>query len=597
MSVIKVMDEVLANKIAAGEVVERCASVVKELVENSIDAFASSITVELEEAGTKSIKVLDNGNGMDKDDAVLSFSRHATSKIKDEDDLFRLKTLGFRGEALASIAAVSKVDLKTSTGDLGTHVVIHGGHIEKVEKGDARKGTTIVVSELFYNTPARLKHMKSLYTELASITDYMNKLALSKPHIRFLLINNGNKILQTDGSGNILKTIKSIYGTDVTRKMLEIHAENSDYEIEGYISSPEVHRSSRNNMITLVNGRVVRNQAINKTINDSYHSYKPDNRYPITVIHITVDPSIIDVNIHPTKMDIKFSKIETLLELISDTIKKRIGNINFIPEVVVKEEKPKYENLTLDLERDKTNEDNIKSEIPINDFNYEENIIYEEDKAGDVVQEVIEPYEKYNEKEMPEMYPVGQVLGTYIICQNEMGMYLIDQHAAKERCNYEKFKRQMGEPNIAVTPLLFPITLEFTNAEFMILKENLDILRNLKFEIEEFGINSIVIKAHPTWMAEGFSLDTMRKIIEIIINNKKDFSIEKFNEKVATMMSCKGAIKANMALSMDEMEVLVSDLRKCKNPYNCPHGRPTVIFYSIYDMEKLFKRSGFDTVK
>ena len=595
MSVIKVMDEVLANKIAAGEVVERCASVVKELVENSIDAEADEIKVELEDAGTKKIKVIDNGKGMDKEDAVLAFSRHATSKIEDEDDLFRLKTLGFRGEALASIAAVSKVDLKTSTGDVGTHIIINGGHLEKKSKSDARKGTTITVSELFYNTPARLKHMKSLYTELASVTDYMNKLALSRPEIRFTLTNNGNVILQTDGSNNILKTIKSIYGTDVTRKMLEIHAENNDYEIKGYISSPEVHRSSRNNMITLVNGRVVRNQAINKAINDSYHSYKPDNRYPITVIHITVDPSVIDVNIHPTKMDIKFSKIDTLLELISDTIKKRIGNINFIPEVVIKEEKPKYENLSFDLERQETDKTSIKEET--NDFTYEESITYEEDKAGDIVQEVIEPYEKYNEEEMPEMYPVGQVLGTYIICQNEKGMYLIDQHAAKERCNYEKFKEEMGKPKIAVTPLLLPITLEFTNSEYMILKENLDVLKSLKFEVEEFGINSIIIKAHPTWMAEGFSENTIRKIIEIIIENKKDFSIEKFNEKVATMMSCKAAIKANTALSLDEMEVLVSDLRKCKNPYNCPHGRPTTIFYSNYDMEKLFKRSGFDTIK
>lgn len=594
MSVIKIMDEVLANKIAAGEVVERCASVVKELVENSIDAEASEIKVELEEAGTKMIKVIDNGKGMDKEDAILAFSRHATSKIKDEDDLFRLKTLGFRGEALASIAAVSKVDLKTSTGNVGTHVVINGGHIEKKEKGDARRGTVIQVSELFYNTPARLKHMKSLYTELANITDYMNKLALSRPDIRFTLTNNNNIILQTDGSSNVLKTIKSIYGTDVTRKMLEIKAENDDYEIEGYISSPEVHRSSRNNMITLVNGRVVKNQAINKTINDSYHSYKPDNRYPITVIHITVDPSVIDVNIHPTKMDIKFSKIDTLLELISETIKKRIGNINFIPEVVIKEEKPKYENLKLDLEREQTNEEQVK--IETNDFNYE-NIVYEEDNAGDIVQENIEPYEKYSEEEIPEMYPVGQVLGTYIVCQNEKGMYLIDQHAAKERCNYEKFKKELGKPNIEVTPLLFPITLEFTNSEFMILKENLDILKNLKFEIEEFGINSVIIKSHPTWMAEGFSENTMRKIIEIIIENKKDFSIEKFNEKVATLMSCKGAIKANTSLSIDEMEVLISDLRKCQNPYNCPHGRPTIIFYSIYDMEKLFKRSGFDTIK
>ena len=609
MSTIKVMDEILANKIAAGEVVERCASVVKELVENSIDASSDEIKVILEEAGTKSITIIDNGKGMDEKDAVLAFSRHATSKIKTETDLYRLNTLGFRGEALASIAAVSKVDLKTSEGEVGTHVIINGGKIQTQEKGDARKGTSITVSELFYNTPARLKHMKSLYTELANITDYMNKLALSRPDIRFTLTNNESTILQTDGSNNILKTIQSIYGTDVARKMLEINNENDDYEISGYISSPEVHRSSRNNMITLVNGRVVRNTQINKIINDSYHSYKPDNRYPVTVLYITVDPSVIDVNIHPTKMDIKFSKIDTLLELIEKTIKNRIGNINFIPEVVIKEEKPKYENLSLNLETTPTKQKEEINQAKKEEYNEKQkdeiiekkeeysSIIYEEDNAGDIVQENIIPYEKYEEETMPQMYPVGQVLGTYIICQNEKGMYLIDQHAAKERCNYEKFKEEMGKPNIAQTELLIPITLEFTNSEFMILKENFEVLKKLKFEIEEFGVNSIIIKAHPTWMAEGFTENTMRKIIEIIMENKKDFSIEKFNEKVATMMSCKKAIKANTALSMNEMEILVNDLRKCKNPYNCPHGRPTTIFYSNYDLEKLFKRSGFDTVK
>ena len=603
MAVIKIMDELLANKIAAGEVVERCASVVKELVENSIDAGSTEIKVELEDAGTKQIKVIDNGKGMDKDDAVLAFSRHATSKIDDEDDLYRLTTLGFRGEALASIAAVSKVDLKTCTGEIGTHVVINGGKIKEVGLGDARKGTTITVSELFYNTPARLKHMKSLYTELASITDYINKLALSQPNIRFTLKNNDNVILRTDGSGNILKVIQSIYGSDVARKMVPIQNENADYEISGYISLPEVHRSSRNNMVTIVNGRVVRNMEINKTINDAYHSYKPDNRYPITVINVTVDPSVIDVNIHPTKMDIKFSKIDTLLELIKTSVLSAITHRNLIPEVQIKKEKPKLEELRFDLERHANkveitpNPIEINEEIPVNDS------IYEDENNGDIVQNVVMENEEYeikldDEKEfMPEMYPVGLIHGTYIICQNEKGMYIIDQHAAKERCNYEKFKEAMGKPNIASTQLLFPITIELSTDEFIILKEKMSILENLKFQVEEFGINSIIIKQHPTWIPKGFEEESIRKIIEIIIHTKQDFSIEKFNEKVATMMSCKHAIKANTNITLEEMEALINDLRNCKNPFNCPHGRPTMIYYSNYDLEKLFKRSGFDTIK
>ena len=591
MQKIKIMDEILANKIAAGEVVERCASVVKELAENSIDAGSTEIKVELKEAGTKEIKVVDNGKGMGKEDAVLAFSRHATSKITDEDDLYHLATLGFRGEALASIAAVSKVDLKTSEGDIGTHVVINGGKILKTERGDARKGTIITVSELFYNTPARLKHMKSLYTELASITDYMNKLALSRPDIRFTLSNNDNVSLQTDGSGNQLKVIKSIYGSDVARKMIEVSGENDDYQITGYISRPEIHRSSRNNMVTIVNGRVVRNIDINRTINDAYHSYKPDNRYPITVLNIEVDPSIIDVNIHPTKMDIKFSKKDTLLELIKNIVVNAISHRNLIPKGDMIEplfEKEKHENLTLELEREKP--------IITNDF-YEEKPL---DKTNIVKEEI--PYEvkdleiEDSEEKMPEMYPVGLVHGTYIICQNEKGMYIIDQHAAKERCNYEKFKKEMGKPNQASTALLFPIVIELSNDEFIILKENMQILRDLKFNIEPFGINSVIVKEHPAWIT-GDVEDVIRKIIEIVITTRKDFDIEKFNEKVATMMSCKKAIKANTNITMEEMEALISDLRKCKNPYNCPHGRPTTIFYSNYDLEKLFKRSGFDVIK
>ena len=339
MSVIKVMDELLANKIAAGEVVERCASVVKELVENSIDAGSTEIKVLLKDSGTREIKVVDNGKGMDKDDAVLAFSRHATSKIDDEDDLYRLETLGFRGEALASIAAVSKVDLMTCASDIGTHVVISGGKVLDVSSGDARRGTIITVSELFYNTPARLKHMKSLYTELASITDYMNKLALSHPDIRFILQNNDNLVLRTDGSGNLLKVIQCVYGNDVVRKMVAVNGENADYEISGYISLPEIHRSSRNNMVVIVNGRVVRNTEINRTINEAYHSYKPDNRYPIVVLNIEVDPSVIDVNIHPTKMDIKFSKMDTLVELVSELIISKISNRELIPKAFLKEEK------------------------------------------------------------------------------------------------------------------------------------------------------------------------------------------------------------------------------------------------------------------
>ena len=598
MSKIKIMDEILANKIAAGEVVERCASVVKELVENSIDAKSSEIKVDLLEAGTGLIKVTDNGIGMDRTDAVMSFNRHATSKISDEEDLYRINTLGFRGEALASIASVSDVLLKTSMGDVGTIVHIKGGKVISVENGDARRGTIIEVKELFYNTPARLKHMKSLYTELASITEYLNKLALSHPNIRFTLTNNNNTILKTDGSDNLLKTISNIYGIEVAKKMLEVNSSDDDYDIKGFISLPEMHRSSRNHIITLVNGRVVRNSELNRVINDGYHSYKPDNRYPIVVLNIEVDPILIDVNIHPTKQDIKFSKFEELLTLITNMIKEKLKKQVLIPNAeifdypvndfniedneIIKEEviKPKYVEQTLDLNY--INEDNTK---------YEENLI---DKQEEIVlnNEEVESTER-----MPLMYPVGLVHGTYIIAQNDNGMYMIDEHAAKERINYELFKEKLNNPSKDNIPMLFPLNIELPNNEYLILKENFEVLTNMGFVIEEFGVNSVVIKAHPIWLTKGFEDEQIKRIIDLIINREKNFTLDKFNDHMAATLACKASIKANTNISLDEMEKLLSDLRKCKNPFNCPHGRPTTIFYSNYDLEKLFKRSGFETLK
>ena len=599
MANIKVMDEILANKIAAGEVVERCSSVVKELVENSIDAGATEITVELEDAGTKMIRVIDNGKGMDKEDALLAFQRHATSKLKEEEDLYRINTLGFRGEALPSIASVSNIVLKTSTGEVGTIVHISGGKIINQTNGDARKGTIMSVNDLFYNTPARLKHLKSLYSELANVSDYMNKIALSYPNIKFTLINNEQVLLKTDGRGELLKTIKDIYGLEVVKKMFRVEASNDDYKVEGYISYPEVNRSTRNHIITIVNGRVVRNMDINRIINDSYHSYKPDNRYPIVVLEIEVDPSLIDVNIHPTKMDIKFSKMDMLMELISNMIKKVLDKKNLIPEVEVsrpkleeekiiksvKEDKPKYQEFTLNLTRTEENEEPY---VVIN-----EDLIVKKEEPKEENSE--EKEEKQNER-MPELYPVGLVHGTYIICQNEKGMYLIDQHAAKERINYEIFKKELGNPKKNKISMLFPLTLEFTNSEFIILKEHFDLLRDINIDIEEFGLNSVIIKAHPTWLPKGYEEQAIRKIIEVVLVTEKEFNIEKFNEKIAIMLSCKLAIKANMNLTLLEMETLINDLRKCDNPFNCPHGRPTTIFYTNYDLEKLFKRSGFELI-
>lgn len=590
MSKIKVMDDILANKIAAGEVVEKCVSVVKELVENSVDAKADEIKIEVVEAGTKLIKVIDNGTGMDHDDAIMAFQRHATSKLLDEMGLFRISSLGFRGEALPSIASVSEVTLKTSTGDVGTKLEIKGGRLISDEKTDARRGTEIIVKNLFYNTPARLKYLNSIYSELANVCEYVNKMALSYPDKKFTLISDDKVILNTDGSGNLLKVIKEIYGSDVARKMRKISVFNDDYDVDGFISLPEVTRSTRSHMITLVNNRVVRNIELNRVINDAYHTYKPETRYPIVVLNINTDPSLVDVNIHPSKLDVKFSNFEDLKELIKKGIKEVLDKALLIPKIEKKEEvveRPRVELQQLNLEREKVIEgDTIDYSLfdePVMEVNEDIADYNEEDdvKLDEETKKVI----------MPEMYPVGLAKGTYIICHNELGIYMIDQHAAKERINYEGYLKAFGNPNQSSIKMLVPLTLEFTSNEFIIIKQNIDVLKDMHFDIEESGINSFVIKEHPTWLKEGYEEDSIKKILEVLISEEKNFTIEKFREKAAIMLSCKMAIKANMNISMEEMEALINDLRKCGNPYTCPHGRPTTIFYSNYELEKMFKRA------
>lgn len=586
MNKIKIMNDDLANKIAAGEVVEKCVSVVKELVENSVDAGASEIKIIVEEAGTKMIKVIDNGAGMSHDDAILAFERHATSKLYDETGLFRISSLGFRGEALPSIAAVSLVELKTSTGDVGTRIIINGGKLEKDEKADARRGTEITVSNLFFNTPARLKYLNSLYSELANICEYVNKMAFSYPNIKFVFISDDKVLLNTDGSGNLLKVIKEVYGAEVARKMKNISVFNDDYDVDGFISLPEVTRSSRNHMVTLVNQRVVRNVELNRAINDAYHTYKPETRYPIVVLNINCDPSLVDVNVHPSKLDIKFSNFDDLKELIKKGIKDVLDKSLLIPKIEMKTEqteKPVVKEQVLNIERQNVIEDSV-----IDYSLFDEPVL--------TVNEDIESYDQTNETEdkkviMPEMYPVGLAKGTYIICHNELGLYMIDQHAAKERINYEYYKKMLGNPNNNSIRMLIPLTVEFPSNEFIIIKQNLEVLRNMKFDIEESGINSFIIKEHPTWLKQGYEEESIKKILEVLIDQERNFSIEKFNEKTAITLSCKMAIKANTNISILEMESLINDLRKCENPYTCPHGRPTTIFYSNYELEKMFKRA------
>ena len=599
MSKIQVMDEILANKIAAGEVVEKCMNVVKELVENSIDAKSTEISIKLIDSGVKEIEVSDNGIGMDEDDAKMAFMRHATSKLKNLDDLFNIESLGFRGEALPSIASVSNVRLKTSDGNKGTLLTLNGGKDLHIERADLQKGTTITVSDLFYNTPVRLKYLKNLYVELAHIVEYVNKMALSYPNIKFTLINNDKVLLQTDGNGDLLKVIYGIYGIDITKKMIPIEGENDDYYINGYISYPEVTKGNRNSITTLVNGRVIKNNELNKCIVDCYHTYIHKDRYPVIVLNIDVDPILIDINIHPTKMDIKFSKMDALKELVIELLSKRLEELTLIPEVSVRDSysvsevhrqittKEKYAE-----EKESLKDNTVYEEMQL-DFE-----VHEEKKELEIQeQKELEeslPFEVEEVKETPKvsrikkMIPRGVVLMTYIVAENEDGMYLIDQHAAAERINYEKILKQLNEEPIIID-LLIPIKIELRPDEFILAKGRFDLLEKYGFNVSEFGFNTIIIRSHPAWISEDKAEDVIRKIVDIIIE-KGSFDFDQFVWRLAATTACRMSVMANTYISPEDQEWILENIRYCDNPFTCPHGRPTIITYTRYELERLFKR-------
>ena len=589
MSKIKVMDEILANKIAAGEVVEKTMNVVKELVENSIDAGSDYIKIELIDSGVKEIRVIDNGIGMDRDDAKLAFLRHATSKLKNLDDLFNIESLGFRGEALPSIASVSNIELKTSNREQGTYLTLTGGKDMHVEDSDLQKGTSITVKDLFYNTPVRLKYLKNLYVELANITEYVNKMALSYPDIKFTLINNDKVLLDTDGNGDLKKVIYEIYGADITKKMIEVSGENDDYYIHGYMSYPEMTKSNRSSITTLVNGRVIRNNELNKVIVDAYHTYIPKDKFPIVVLNIDVDPILIDINIHPTKMDIKFSKMDTLKELVNDEFTRQLKKLTLIPQISTRTEEALRET-TIPLYRafKKEEVNQPKYEETVLDFSVSE----DESSVSSPVSHEASDTEDVEVSKVPRikpMIPRGIVYMTYIIAENEDGMYIIDQHAAAERINYEKVLSSLKEKVIPID-LLIPVKIELASNEFLIIKNHLDILSKYGFLAEEFGMNTIIVRSHPNWIEADIAEECIRKVVDIIIA-KEDFDFDQFVWRMAATMACRMSVKANDYLSYDDQVWLLDTLRCCENPFTCPHGRPTIITYTKYDLEKLFKRS------
>ncbi|XKF65857.1 DNA mismatch repair endonuclease MutL [Virgibacillus necropolis] len=596
------MSDALANKIAAGEVVERPASVVKELVENSIDANSTWVKIEIEEAGLKKIKVTDNGNGMSEPDCVKSFLRHATSKIKNEDDLFHVKTLGFRGEALASIAAVSKLKVKTSEGEQsGTCIELEGGKIINQTKSDARKGTEILVEELFFNTPARLKYMKTIHTELGHITDLMNRISLSHPSVRFELTHNGRQLFKTTGTGDLLQVISQVYGMNVAKKMVPVEEKTLDFQINGFIAKPEVTRAARSYISTIINGRFIKSIPLSQAIIRGYHTLLPIGRMPVVVLSITMDPILVDVNVHPTKLEVRFSKEKELFQMIEQMIRQTFRQTSLIPEMEQPEPK-RQQSFQPSIEFDKPKQ--VKSEP-----NFQPTANQEQQPDPDLISDAQSGFQ-INEKELPPfdkevietnkqtqpkadrvpiMYPIGQLHGTYLLAQNENGLFMIDQHAAQERVKYEFFRDKLGKSENTLQELLLPMTFEFSKQESIFIDQYEEEFQKVGLFFEEFGNQTYIIRSHPVWFPNGYEEEVIREMVDQIMADEK-VNIESIREEAAIMMSCKGSIKANHYLNEKDMFHLLEDLRKTTDPFTCPHGRPIIVHFSSYELEKMFKR-------
>lgn len=620
MGKIQRMSEQLANMIAAGEVIERPASVVKELLENAIDAQSTNIEIHLQDSGVRQIKVIDNGEGMSEEDTHLAFERHATSKVKTQYDIFRIQTLGFRGEALPSIASVSDVHVKTSDGiSSGLHLNIKGGDVLSSKPGVMRKGTEMEVNHLFFNTPARLKHIKSLNTELSHITDYINKIALSHPEIAFKLFNNQRLLFQTNGQNNLQSVIASVYGFDIAKKMIPFSAKNDTYEISGFISDPIINRASRNYMTIIVNGRAIRNYNVMRSILEAYHTLLPKDKYPIVVLNLKLDPILVDVNVHPAKLEVRFSQEEALRTFIYTEIKKVLNHVEYIPQTEIKApimpQPSKPVQQTLNFQAKKQIETPSKVIQP-NSIMMEQKSAIEEvqestivnDLESDSVQE--ESFERVTqlvslaqssqdelkvvaptktEEAALELYYIGQLHGTYLLAQNEEGLFIIDQHAAMERVQYEKNYQLLRDVSGDCVELLIPIVLKYAANELLLLKESLPSLMKFGFEIEEFGGQSLVVRTTPVWAQKLDAKSIVETILhQIILDNQVD--IGKLRESVAIMMSCKGSIKANQYINDYEIKELLQSLCYCEQPYTCPHGRPIIVKMTKYEIEKLFKR-------
>ncbi|MBP1907884.1 DNA mismatch repair endonuclease MutL [Methanolobus bombayensis] len=618
-SKIQLLDESTINKIAAGEVIERPASVVKELIENSIDAYATDVRVEIGGYGTKSMLIVDNGIGMSHMDASLAFKKHATSKISNIDDLNHILTMGFRGEALASIASVAKVELTTrQEGDIeGTRVVVDSTGVKNISSAGTAVGTSILVNDLFYSTPARKKYLKSARTEIAHIVDVVSRNCLAHPDVSFTLVIDGKVTLKSPASAKMLDSIVHLYGADVARSLVPLEYESDLITISGYISKPELTRSGKDLQVFLINDRPVFSKQLSNAVRLGYYTLLPKGRYPAAFLTFTIDPVNLDVNVHPAKREVRLSHEKEIERMIISAVEDALGKESLVPEVQVKK---KDVPLQSRFYESKVEPDTSDSESP-------EDLSASQDKPfldtspetrlkAAVIKEEKEPYHypakdtyrrlKKSERlqmnvtsdEVPELSTTfspsdvkvyGQHSDLYIICEMDGKLILIDQHAAHERIMYEQVLRQQ---DMSWQELITPVTLDLGQKEKAIIEEFIPQLEEMGFSISEFGPKSYVVTTVPSIFGKLEDTDVIHDIISDLLSVGRVKEDTERYDLLCSTMACRAAIKAGAVCNTKQMEELIRQLMNCNNPYTCPHGRPTMISFTMDELAKLFKRTG-----
>lgn len=630
MSVIKRLPEIVANQISAGEVIERPASIVKELVENSIDAGSKEITIEVENGGRDSIRVKDDGKGIAEDDLELAFDRYATSKIENVNDLYSIRTLGFRGEALASIASISKVEIFSRSSDSlkGSKMLLEGGEIIKKAPAGVPVGTDITIRDIFYNTPARYKYLKTIETEFGHISNIVSREAMAYPEIKFTLIHNKREVLKTPGTGNLLDAIYSIYGEELVNNLIELEYEESYVKLSGFITRPNYTRSSRNHQIFFVNKRTVYNRSLSRGVEKGYQGLIPPGRYPVVFLNLKLNQVLVDVNVHPSKREVKFSREEIIEKIIEKGVRTNLSRINTAPQLKVRKQKgDSFQEIKFDFDNYKpldTNGRRSNTELSDDNKYFADKPYFTENKqaGGKVAEENIKKDIRnnfYREKQPeyfiynPEVKSIpeervktnyetdkpplpginrifGQILNTYILAEGTDGLYIIDQHNAHERVLYEKKYAEYRQQEILTQGLLVPVNIEVTLAEKKIIEKHFDLLNKLGIKIESFGSNSYIVTELPLLLKNLPGQVIVREIIDRLLENDRKLQPADLIDDLITLMSCKAAIKAGKYLDMREMIELVAELFNTENPERCPHGRPIIIHISNEDIARSMGR-------